>query len=124
MRKLVSLAFLIAILFASCKKEKDPSLQGLWNIDNVTYKYYINNTLDDTDVDLSGGTLEFKSDGTAVLNYMGDTDTSSYTITGDKVSFDGDTYDIKTLTDDNATLYIKETYAPGEYDELFVNLSR
>ncbi len=124
MRKLLGLAFLSVILFASCKKDKDATLQGSWNIDNITYKYYINNTLDDTDTETNVGTINFKSDGTAELTYFGLTETSTYVINGNTVNMDGSVFDIQVLTEDNATLYMKETFAAGEYDETFIYLSR
>ncbi|MBA2745319.1 MAG: hypothetical protein H0U44_03745 [Flavisolibacter sp.] len=125
MKKILVLSLLSVALFTSCKKDKDPTIKGLWNIESVSWKYYVNNALDDSDTEvLTNATINFKDDGSAIIVVYGSTETHTYTVSGNTVSFDGETYTMQGLSENSVVLYVKETYAPGEYEESFIQLKR
>ena len=127
MKKTLVFSMIIMILFTACKKKEDPSLQTKWTLENAVYKEYLNATLVNT-VTIPGGgtTLDFQNNGNVVITASGSTvETYPYTLqSGSKVSFDGDIYEVRDLTLSSVTLYIREDYAPGEYDETLLNLKR
>jgi hypothetical protein len=125
MKQALLLILFSATLFA-CKKDEDPTLEGKWTLDNITVKEYMNNTLVSTNTDPgTGETIEFTSTGNVIITEPGSSPfTTTYTISGDNVTFDGDTYAIQNLGDNNVTLYYRDTYNPGEYDDIFINLKR
>src|SRR5687768_7881088 len=120
------LLLLLTATLASCKKDKDPELTGKWLLETITIKEYMNNTLTNTDTEYgSGEALDFQENGTLVITEPGSSPfTTTYSINGSTVTFDGDTYEIRNLEDNTVTLFIRDDYAPGEYDEAFINLKR
>lgn len=120
------LLLLLTATLVSCKKDKDPELTGKWNLENITIKEYMNNTLVNTDIEPGAGeTIDFQENGTVVITEPGMSPyTTAYTISGSNVTFDGETYEMRNLEDNTVTLYYKEDYGPGEYDEIFINLRR
>jgi hypothetical protein len=124
--KQVLLLLMLTATFISCKKDEDPELTGKWNLDNIVIKEYVNNTLTNTDTQPGAGeTIDFQANGNVVLTEPGmPSDTFTYTINGNTVTFDGDTYEIRNLEDNTVTLYYRQDWAVGEYDEVFINLRR
>lgn len=117
---------IVMVLLSACKKDKDASLQNKWTMENVVIKEYINSTLTNTTTIPGGGaTLDFQSNGNVVVTQPGSTETYPYTLQpGSKVEFDGDIYEIRNLTHSGVTLFTREDYSPGEYDEVFINLKK
>jgi len=128
MKKISILSLIILTLLAGCKKDPDePSLKGLWILDNVVVKEYLGGTLSNTDIEPGDGTtLDFQDNGNLVIRETGGfTDTITYTIQADsKVIIDGELYEVRDLTASNVALFIKEDYGGGDYDEIFINLKR
>lgn len=120
------LLLLLTATFISCKKEKDPELTGKWFLESVVIKEYMNNTLTNTDTEIGAGeALDFQANGTLVVTDPSSTPyTTAYSINGTNVTFDGDTYEIRNLEENTVTLFIRDDYGPGEYDEAFINLKR
>ena len=123
------LSLIVLILLSACKKKNEDvviSLKGKWTAENIVYNYYDNNVLthpyNDT---LISTTMDFQNNGNLVIIDANGTETFPYTIqAGTKVEFDGSIYEIKNLTANAVTLYIREDYAPGQYSEYFLNLKR
>ena len=130
MKKLLTAGLLSLFLFTACKKDTQPappSLKGKWTIENFVYKEYVGGALTDTYSEPgNGGTMDFQNNGNVVITIPGDpVNSAPYTIKPDsKVDIDGDIFEIRNLTTSNVTLFIREDYAPGEYDELYINLKR
>ena len=90
MQKILLLTLIAMTIFTSCKKDKDPSLEGKWNVENVTVNYYVDNVLDHTEISpIEGGTFDFQTNGKVVISQidlsLGDTVTATqpYTILPD-----------------------------------------
>jgi hypothetical protein len=130
MKKLLTVSLLTLFVFTACKKDTKPatpSLKGKWTIENFVYKEYIGGALTNTYNDPgAGGTVDFQNNGNVVFTIPGNpVETSPYTIKPDsKVAIDGDIFEVRNLTTSNVTLFIREDYAPGEYDESYINLKR
>jgi len=130
MKTLLTASLLTLVLFTACKKDPQPaapSLKGKWTIENFVYKEYVGGALTDTYTEPgAGGTIDFQNNGNVVSTIPGNpVATTPYTIKPDsRVEIDGDIYEIRNLTATNVTLFIREDYAPGEYDESYINLKR
>ena len=128
MKKTLLLSLIATILLVSCKKDKENSIKGKWTVDNEVYKEYVNNALTSTTTSPGGGiTVDFQENGNVVITNTGGGPVFSYPYTikpDSKVEFDGDTYEIRNLTASSVTLFSREDWAPGEYDEYFTNLKR
>jgi len=128
MKKMLLLSLISTILLASCNKDKrELSIKGKWTVDNFGYKEYVNNTLTSTTTAPGDGTaLDFQDNGNVVITFtMGPPESYPYKlITDTKVEFDGETYEIRNLTATSVTLFAREDFAPGEYDELSINLKK
>jgi len=130
MKKLFTLSLLTLCLFTACKKDKEPappSLKGKWTIENYVYKEYTSGSLSDTYSEPgAGGTIDFQNNGIVVITIPGvPPDSYPYTIKPDsKVDIDGDIYEIRNLSSSNVTLFMREDYAAGDYDELYINMKR
>ena len=120
------LLLLLTATLVSCKKDKDPELTGKWYLETFTVKEYMNNQLTSTDTEPgTGETLDFQENGTLVITEPGTSPyTTTYTINGNTVSWDGESLEIRNLEDETVTLFYREDYGPGEYDEIFINLKR
>jgi len=123
------LAFVI--LFSSCDKKDKPeptvSLAGKWKLESTVYKEYVNNALQSTTTaPADGTTFDFQSNGNVVITHPGNViESFTYTILpNSKVKIEDDTFDIKNLLAATVSLYIRQDYAAGEYDEVMVNLKR
>ena len=131
MQKILLLTLIAMTIFTSCKKDKDPSLEGKWNVENVTVNYYVDNVLDDTNISpVEGGTFDFQTNGIVVISQidpsLGDTVTATppYTILPDsQVRVDGSIWEIRNLTASSVTLY-SSVYPSDEYTEQLFNLIR
>ena len=66
-----------------------------------------------------GTTLEFRTSGKVYYDFLGQQDSSDYIINSDSVLtiVDVDTYDIKTLTNNQFVLFTKATDSSGTYEE-------
>ena len=125
MKLLTSISLLLLVLFSSCKKDKEVTIQGNWNGQSMVSKYYVNNVLDNTETEsLAGLSVNFKSDGTVVSTENGTSETFSYTHSGNTLTLDGEVWTVQVLNETNLTLYLKTTYAPGEYDETTISFTR
>ena len=114
---------------AACKKDKvkDPSLAGKWTLVNTELKVYVNGTMVFSANDPgNGATVDFQSNGTVVLKESGGgTISSPYTIKNSStVEIDGESYEIKGLTNSNVTLHRREDTGGGSYDDETINLKR
>jgi len=109
MKKVILLSLVAIAIFASCRKETTSSMsttemvQKKWGLISTQDVEYVGTTnVVDTIITNTFGTtdsIEFKSDNTAVANFMGMTDTISYQILSDtKMILDADTFTINTLT--------------------------
>lgn len=130
MQNKLILGLIVIILFAACKKDKDESevsLIGKWNVENSIFKIYENGVLIDTETEAGDGTtFDFQDNGNLIIATPGsDVESVPYTIKADsKVEIDGALIEIRNLTRSNVTLFGRQDYAPGEYDEVFFNLKR
>ena len=119
-------------IFTSCKKDKAPSLEGKWNVENVTVNYYVNYVfVQGETTPFEGGTFDFQTNGKVVISQidpsLGDTvsATPPYIILPDsKVSIDGSIYEIRNLTASSVTLFLRDIYAPGEFAEIVTDFKR
>ena len=129
MKKNVIFCMVVLLIFSACKKDKDEpavSFRCKWTVDNTTIKEHINGTVN-TDIEPgNGATIDFQDNGHVVLTYPGlPIESLVYVIKPDsKVEIDGDTFEIRNLSNATVTLYLREDYSPGEYDEVFINLKR
>lgn len=129
MKKLLTLSLFAMFVFAACKKDKieSPSLKGKWAIENNVYKEYLGGALSSTYTDPgAGATMDFQNDGHLVITYADNhTDMLSYTVQpNSKVDIDGDTFEIRNLTASNVTLFLRQDYGMGDYEEVYMNLKR
>lgn len=131
MKKLLTLSLFTLFVVAACNKDKDESqalsLKGKWTVENNVYKEYIGGSLSDTYTEPgAGAAMDFQDNGHVVITYPGyPIESLSYTIKPDsKVDIDGDIFEIRNLTAANVTLFLREDHAPGDYDELYINLKR
>ena len=69
--------------------------------------------------------MDFKSNGTVSFQIDGQPGTVSYSMVSDtQLLFATETFTIKTLTDTQLVLYIKDVVSATDYDEETINLSR
>ena len=112
MQKILLLTLIAMTIFTSCKKDKDPSLEGKWIFESLTSNYYVDNVFDHGETTpWEGGTFDFQTNGKLVTSQidpsLGDTVTATqpYTILPDsKVSIGRDTMEIRNLTASRHTL--------------------
>ena len=126
MKKLFYLLVLSATIL-SCEKDKDPTLQGKWTISSITTTEYTNGTAGTPQTHPGDGrTINFQDNGIVIGEYNGATESYPYTIhPGDKVEFDGETYDIRNLEENSVTLFLRDDWgAPTYYDEIQIFLTR
>ena len=126
---LVTLALIIS--FVACKKDKDeniaPTLMGKWSVENSITKEYMNGSLVGTYTEPgNGSTMDFQDNGHVIITYPGSPiESLTYSIKPDsKVEIDGDIFEVKNLSKSSVTLYLRQDYSPGEYDEVYINLKR
>jgi len=125
MQKLLLLTLVTTMLFTSCKKDKDPSLEGKWNLEYTTINTYVDNVLDEVEtIPGEGTTFDFQTNGQVAIFQDGVTETSPYTIKDSNVEIAGEIAEIRNLTASSVTLYLKDIESPGLYSEVLLNLKR
>jgi hypothetical protein len=131
MKKLCILSLFTLFVVAACNKNKDesnaPSLAGKWTVENNVYKEYTGGSLSKTyTAPGAGAVMDFQDNGHVVITYPGyPIESLSYAIKHDsKVDIDGDIFEIRDLTASKVSLFLRQDYAPGDYDELYINLKR
>ena len=128
MKKTLALSLISMILLTACKKDnKEISLRNKWTLDNSVAKEYSNGALINTTTAAGiGTTLDFQDNGNLVITSPGSpVESFFYTIVSNsRVEFDGDTYEIRNLTGSDVTLFIREDFAPGDYEETFLYLKK
>jgi len=134
MKKILSAFAILAffsISFTACKKEKTKTaserIVGTWQVNNLVYNDHNNGAdhiISSNDFTATD-TYQFRNDGTVYANYQGESDTSTYTVTGEnKLTITDDaTYDIKTLDDHTMVLYAKEVDG-SDYVEVTITFKR
>lgn len=128
MKKLFCL-LLLAATVVSCKKDKDkdPTLEGKWNVTSITFTEYTNGSATSSgSYPGDGRTIDFQPNGSVVTHYNGNTETFTYTMMpGNKVAFDGDVYDIRELQENSVTLFLRDNWGlPTYYDDIEIKLNR
>ena len=129
MKKVILLSLVAIAIFASCRKETTSSMsttemvQKKWGLISTQDVEYVGTTnVVDTIITNTFGTtdsIEFKSDNTAVANFMGMTDTISYQILSDtKMILDADTFTINTLTLNDFVMTYSNRVDTPNYDNI------
>ena len=129
MKKVILLSLVAIAIFASCRKETTSSMsttemvQKKWGLISTQNVEYVGTTnVVDTIITNTFGTtdsIEFKSDNTAVANFMGMTDTISYQILSDtKMILDADTFTINTLTLNDFVMTYSNRVDTPNYDNI------
>jgi hypothetical protein len=124
------LAF-FSISFTACKKEKTKTaaerIIGTWQVKNVVYNDHNNGAdhISSSNDFQATDTYEFRKDGTVIANIQGQSDSSTYSITGEnKLTItDDETYDIKTLDDHTLMIYFKNV-SGTDYEEVTITFKR
>jgi nitrous oxide reductase accessory protein NosL len=132
MKKIILSAVFATLLVTACNKRDAPappipSLIGKWGIVNIHEKEVFNGTIvyDDTYPGQSSDYMEFKNDNTVSYYVDGFGLILNYKLLPDnKVEISGETMTIKTLTGNNATLYLKYDSGPNSFEETTYNLKR
>jgi hypothetical protein len=126
MKKQLVLSLIIMFLITACKKDKEVSLTGKWNLETVITKEYQSAVLINTNTEPGDGyKYDFQNNGNLLISGFLAGTTVPYTIiSNSKVEIDGDIFEIRNLTGSNVTLFIREDFGSGDYQELFLNLKR
>jgi len=129
MKKLLAISLMGMFVFTACHKKDpvaEPSLTGKWNVGTVVTKEYQNSVLMNTSTEQGNGyKYDFQTSGSLVISNVITATTLPYSIMpNSKVQIDGEIFEIRNLTASQVTLYFRQDYAPGEYDDLFINLNR
>lgn len=127
----VAILALFSFTFTACKKEKAQTtaekIVGKWQMSNLIYNAHVNgaDNIVSTNSFTANDTYEFKSDGSVYVNYQGQADSSTYTITSDnKLTITDDTtYDIKKLDANSLVLYVKSING-SDYEEATITFKR
>jgi len=127
MIRILIISLFLAVTLPSCEKDEDPTLFGSWQLENYTEKEYDNSVLINTVVEPGAGiAYEFRTDGQLIITTPGNPDiTLIYTLPSPGVlEISGQTFEIRDLADHSMTLYDREDYGPGSYEEAYINLRR
>lgn len=130
MKKITIICLIATIFFTACKKDKEKTANSLvskWTIENTIVKEYVNNSLVNTDTEPgNGATMDFQDNGHVVITHPGSpVESLSYVIkSGSEVEIDGDNFQIRDLNKASVSLYMRQDYSPGEYDEVLINLKK
>ena len=126
MKKTLLLSLIAIIFLVGCKKEKEISLKGKWNLDTIITKEYQNGALINTNTEQGDGyKYDFQDNGNLLITAFLVGTSFPYTIMADsKVKIDNDVYEIRNLTASGATLFIHQDFGSSDYEELFLNLKR
>ena len=135
-RNLLLLLFSASLFLNSCKKEEDEQRQkttaekilGKWQLDKLLY-HSVYDGIDERDslIGTAADYFDFRTDGKVYLNIEGEADTSAYSVISDtKLSLFEETFDIRNLTENDFSFYIKaiDSTNPVNYDELAFDLKR
>jgi len=120
--------------FMACKKT-EPSASGTqqkilgkWKFQNVVVNdFYSGSSHITTYPGDPSDYFDFRSDGKVYSSIWGSQDTSSYTIINDtqlRIDAAGDTSNIILLTRSALQLYEKQVFAPGDYSESTIYMSK
>ena len=128
MKKLLAISLLGMVLFTACTKKPvaEPSLTAKWNVETIVTKEYRNAALINTNTEPGDGyKYDFQTNGNLVISSFLNSSTHPYSILpNSKVDIDGDIFEIRDLTTSQVTLFFRQDYVAGEYDDLFINLKR
>ena len=126
MKKLLAISLMGMVLFTACKKDVEPSLTGKWNVETIVTKEYRNAVLINTITEPGDGyKYDFQTNGSLLIISFLNGSTHPYSILpNSKVEIDGDVFEIRNLTASQVTLFFRQDYVPGEYDDLFINLKK
>lgn len=112
------------LFFISCKKEKDnqttsQKVIGTWQVQSDIYHENVNGVEYSDTTGGMGASIEFRTSGKVYYDFLGQQDSSEYIINSDSVLtiVDVDTYDIKTLTNNQFVLFTKAADSSGAYEE-------
>ncbi len=121
---------LLASVFSSCKKDKAQTatqkVQHNWTlIDVVDNSHDASGDNITTTNAIAGDFMNFNSNGTVTFQIDGQRDSASYSMVSDtQILLATETFTIKTLTDSQLVLYIKDVISATDYDEETINLKR
>ncbi|MEP6927235.1 MAG: hypothetical protein ABI834_06335 [Ginsengibacter sp.] len=121
---------LLASVLSSCKKDKAETtaqkVQHNWTIVNEIDNFHdASGDHIDTINGVAGDFINFNSNGTVTSHFDGSDDSGNYSLLNDtQISINGLTFTIKTLTDSQLVLYVKDVISSDEYDEETINLKR
>jgi hypothetical protein len=128
MKKLLAISLVGMVLFTACKKDHavEPSLIAKWTVETIVTKEYRNAVLINTNTEPGDGyKYDFQTNGNLVISGFLTSSTHPYSILpNSKVDIDGDIFEIRDLTTSQVTLFFRQDYVAGEYDDLFINLKR
>jgi copper(I)-binding protein len=126
MKKTLLLSLMAMILFTACKKEREISLKGKWNVETIITKEYQGGTLTNTNTEPGNGyKYDFQDDGNLLITAFLVGTSAPYIIMADsKVEIDSDIFEIRDLTALSVTLFIRQDFGSGDYHDMFVNLKR
>jgi len=131
--------FILALLctgFIACKKTDSPAaggttqqkILGKWKFQNVVVNdFYSGSSHVSNYPGDPGDYFDFRADGKVYLLAWGSYDTSTYKIINEtQLTIDaaGDTSDIKVINSVALQLYQKDVFAPGDYSESTIYLSK
>jgi hypothetical protein len=132
----LTIAFAILLLF-SCSKDKDETLkpkttlekiQGVWQLQkSYFYEHYEDMEFKDSVTGTAADLVDFRTDGKVYSIVKGDADTSAYSLINDtKLRIEDQDFEIKTLTDNNLSLYSKDVdpSTPENYMEVIIELKK
>jgi hypothetical protein len=125
MKKTLALCLIGITLLIACKKDKEITLKGKWNLESIVTKEYQNGVLMNTNTEPGDGyKYDFQDNGELLITAFLTASTSTYSIKADsKVEIDGDIFEIRNLTASNVTLFFRTDYI-NQYQEMFLNLKR
>jgi len=126
MRKIFSVLMLSLVMLSSCKKNNEAKIEGTWDIETITTKYYEDGALVDTDVENgNGATMTFNSNGEVEITTPFGSQTFDYSVDGDEITMNGETAEIQELTSSRLVIYAKEVWgAAGDYDETIMVMTK
>ena len=132
MKQIIISAVFATLFVTACDKSGPeplpaPSLIGKWGVVTVHEKEVDNGAIayDDIYTGQASDYMEFKSDNTLSLYIDGFNVIINYKLLpGNKVEISGDILIIQSLTENSATLYLKDDYGANSFDETTYSLRR
>jgi len=132
-RTLLFAAVISLITVVACKKDSTvnstPTLKGVWSLDSIVTKDYLNNVLQYSNSQSGDGAkLDFQDNGNLVVTNAngvpGATQTMTYSIAGSYVSFFGGNYEIRDLNASTVSLIRRDPTSAVEYEDVYLKLKR